>query len=50
MHNPTGLRRFTSPHPSFFSGFLVDFLGSNEEEMGSMAYMGVDDCDGGVAG
>ena len=44
MHNPAGLRRFPSPHPSlffqdfwwkflsFFSDFLVDFLGSNEEE------------------
>ena len=50
VHNPAGLRRFSSPHPSFFSGFLVEvplffsgflvkFLGSNEEGMGMGAYI-----------
>ena len=34
MHNPAELRRFPSPHPSLFFGFLVEFLGSNEEGMG----------------
>jgi len=34
VRNPAGLRRFPSPHPSFFSGFLVEFLGSNVEGMG----------------
>ena len=50
VHNPAGLRRFPSPHPSlfsgflvevplFFSGFLVEFLSSNEERMGVGAYI-----------
>ena len=33
--HPTGLRRFPSPHSSlFFSGFLVEFSGSNEDGRG----------------
>ena len=39
VRNPAGLRRFPSPHPSFFSKFLVEFLGSNEEEIGVGAYI-----------
>jgi len=37
--NPAGLRRFLSPHPSLFSGFLVEFSGSNEEGMGVDPYI-----------
>ena len=40
MRNPAGLRSFPSPHPSLFSKFLVQFLGSNEKRMEARAYIG----------
>ena len=41
VRNPAGLRRFPSPHSSlFFSGFLVEFSGSNEEGRGVGPYIG----------
>ena len=36
MRNSAELRRFSSPHPSFFS----EFLGSNEKGMAARAYIG----------
>ena len=34
VRNSAELRCFSSPHPSLFSEFLVEFLGSNEDGMG----------------
>ena len=40
VRNSAKLRRFSSPHPSLFSEFLVQFLGSNEKGMEARAYIG----------
>ena len=39
MRNSTELRRFSFPHPSFFS----EFLGSNDKGMATRAYIGRED-------
>ena len=50
MLNPAGLRRFPSPHLSLFSGFLVEFSGSNEEGRGVGSIKGVTPVAGGATG
>ena len=40
MRNSAELHSFSSPHPSFFSEFLVQFLDSNEKGMEARAYIG----------
>ena len=40
LHNPAGLRRFPSPHPSFFLDFLWNFWAQMRREWGSRAYIG----------